>query len=122
MIVEESTLGSLAQIVQRLFDSEVTIDRDTAVQMVGVLIDSSSTSLAELVAKELSGGDQAPAPRRSPSMMGLAARETSVEAAPARPKLLAAAVAHSLREDKLEPRLLLDILQQHPEHPFVWRQ
>ena len=69
---------------------------------MAALLAAGSASLAKLVAAELAGS--------APS--GKAAR----------PQLLAAAVAHSVHHGKLEPRVLQKILQQYPEHPFVWRR
>ena len=69
---------------------------------MSALLAADSASVAELVAAELAGA--------APS--GKAAR----------PQLLAAAVAHSVNHGKLEPEVLQDILQQFPEHPFIWRR
>jgi len=75
---------------------------DTAVPAMAALLAGGSTSLAELVNSEL----------EKPPAGGEASR----------PQLLAAAVAHSLDHDQLEPRVLKNILQRHPEHPIVWKQ
>jgi len=94
----------IAEVAEKLLDSETPVDYDAAVQAVGVLLAANSRSLADLVESELSSG-----------LTGASGKAT-------RPQLLAAAVTYSLNHDSLEPRLLQDILRRYPEQPFPWRR